>query len=78
MDIETAFKEIDKWHDGESYSIVGLTSKPVGSSELFEQSDVFISVVGCQYSIGDSGDSFEGEIYFEYEAGKFIKTVFYC
>ena len=77
MDIEKALVAIKDWYDDEGYSIKGVTTEPEGSDDDFEQSKDFISVVGYQHTNGDSGDSFYGHIYFEYELGKFIDTEFW-
>lgn len=77
MDIEKAIKAITEWYKGESFSIFGVTEEPIIEDANFEQSDDFISVVGFQHSMGDSGDSFQGNVYFEYEKGKYIATSFW-
>jgi len=76
MDIETALKGMEDWYQGESFSIGRVTTEPKGSAEDFDQSDVFLSVVGYQESVGMEGDSYHGIIYFEFEKGKFISTQF--
>lgn len=78
MHIETALKAIEDWYDGEGYQIGKITEEPRGSSDDFDQSETFLSVVGWQNSVGMDGDSYHGGVYFEYEKGKFISTSFYC
>ena len=79
MHVATALEAIKDWYGGESWFQIGeITDTATGSVDDFDQSDKFLSVRGDQRQVGMEGDSFEGEIYFEYEAGKFIKTYFYC
>ena len=78
MHVETAINAISEWYGDENFEIGRITTTPKGSAEDFDQSDVFISVIGYQNSVGMGGDSFEGSIYFEFEPGKFISTRFWC
>ncbi len=77
MNVEVALQGIKDWYGDESYEVRQVTTEPKGEAEDFEQSDVFLSVVGFQESVGMEGDSFTGSIYFEYEKGKFITTNFW-
>lgn len=76
MSVEEIFEKIHEWYGGDSYWILGHTTKPKGvdGSDLFDQMKPFLSITGYQYSVGDTGDSFEGVIYFEYKKGKYIST----
>ena len=78
MHIEKAISAIKEWYDSEGFEIGGITETPKGSSVDFDQSEAFISVVGYRHSIGMDGDSFHGQVFFEYEKGKFISTSFCC
>ncbi len=79
MDIETAIESIVEWYGDEEFSIAGITEKPhIDDRCQFDQHVHFISVVGHQYAVGDSGDSFAGSVYFEYKTGKYIQTDFWC
>lgn len=78
MHIETALNAIKDWYEGEGFQIGEITDAAKGSTEDFDQSEVFLSVRGEQRPVGIEGDSFQGEIYFEYENGKYIKTYFWC
>jgi len=78
MHVATALEAIKDWYGDEGFQIGEITDTAVGSVDDFDQSDKFLSVRGEQRQASMEGDSFQGEIYFEYEAGKFIKTYFFC
>ena len=78
LTIATALEAIKDWYGDEwGFEIVGITDTAEGNVDDFDQSEKFLSVRGKQWQVDMEGDCFQGEIYFEYEAGKFIKTYFY-
>lgn len=76
MDLEIALNEIKKYMEGD-YAIRGLTDNPrIDKNANYEQSEIFLSIVGWQEGIGDTSDMFYGCVYFEYEKGKYIQVDF--
>ena len=81
MDIEIALKEIDKWHEGEYYSIQGIVNEPDKCCDQSpdwrpEDAPSFKAVAGYQHSVGFDGDGFEGCVYFQLPSSKWVATRF--
>lgn len=77
LGIEQSFNAIRKWYDGEWFQLTGVSEKAEGvTGDDCEQSDSFLSVHVDQRSYGEDGDGYQGEVYFEFEKGKFLVTHF--
>ena len=79
MNIETAFNAIKEWYGEEDHYVNGVVEKCPGraTEERCDQSESFREVRSWQESVGDSGDSWRGEVYFQLENGKWISTSYF-
>lgn len=77
MHIEKAFKAIAEWYEGDAFQVIGITTEIEGDCEDLDQSEHFMSVSGWQSGPGFIGDDYHGEVYFEFEKGKYIHTEFW-